>query len=419
MKDLVPILADKCLTCHQESKAKGKYRVDQFTELLKAGNSDEIPITPKQLEQSYFYHLLVTDAEEDRMPQDDDPLPKAQIELFKRWIEEGAKFDGPDPNASLVSLRQDTPQVAVSEKYIRPVPITSLTWSKNPQHWFSNGYGEVLLWDNSTKNLLRRYSKQPERIYAISQHPSKPWMAVAGGIPGRKGELVVTDLESGNILFTAPPIQDCTHAVAFSPDGKWLATGGTDKAVRVFNTENWKQVWRAEAHADWVMDLCFSPDSQWILSASRDRTVRSYQTTTGEPGVSFTQHSNAVNRVIFDADGQFVISASVGGQARRWKFSSPGEQKEVMNARSEITQLQRRGETVVMSFANGQVRLFNFIKKKPVLTLQSKIPRIYSLTISPDEQNLLLGGQGGKVQILPISKPQEAQMFTAAPGWKD
>ena len=74
-RDLAPILADKCLTCHQEKKAKGRYRVDTFEQLLKKGESGDAPVTAGKPDGSVLFQRLVTSDEDDRMPQKDDPLP--------------------------------------------------------------------------------------------------------------------------------------------------------------------------------------------------------------------------------------------------------------------------------------------------------------------------------------------------------
>jgi hypothetical protein len=78
-RQLAPILADKCLTCHQEKKAKGRYRVDTFEQLLKAGDSGDKPVVASEPGASLLYFRLVTHDEDERMPQKDDPLPAAQV----------------------------------------------------------------------------------------------------------------------------------------------------------------------------------------------------------------------------------------------------------------------------------------------------------------------------------------------------
>src|SRR5688500_12819933 len=96
-RDIAPVLREKCLTCHGAEKAKGNYRLDTFELLNKPGSSKTAPIAPGKPSQSHLYELLTASDEDDRMPQKDEPLPKAQIAMIERWIREGAEFDGPDP----------------------------------------------------------------------------------------------------------------------------------------------------------------------------------------------------------------------------------------------------------------------------------------------------------------------------------
>src|SRR3954469_6003011 len=72
--DIAPILVQKCLTCHGAEKNKGHYRLDTFESLMKAGTSKETPIATGKPEASKLYQLLVTDDEDDRMPQKNEPL---------------------------------------------------------------------------------------------------------------------------------------------------------------------------------------------------------------------------------------------------------------------------------------------------------------------------------------------------------
>ena len=105
LRDVAPILRERCTGCHDGRKAKGKYRLDSFDWLRKPGSSGESPVVPGDPAKSPLHRLLLAPDPDDRMPKDADPLPAAQIDRIARWIREGAAFDGPDPKASLDSLR--------------------------------------------------------------------------------------------------------------------------------------------------------------------------------------------------------------------------------------------------------------------------------------------------------------------------
>src|SRR6476646_8989047 len=94
-KDVAPILLANCQTCHGPDKAKGKYRLHTFEQLLRSGDSDHPPVVAGNPSRSEMFQRLITADAEERMPQKADPLPREQIVLIERWITEGARFDGP------------------------------------------------------------------------------------------------------------------------------------------------------------------------------------------------------------------------------------------------------------------------------------------------------------------------------------
>ena len=82
--EIAPILAKKCVTCHGPEKAKGNYQLHNFETLKKPGASKAASLTPGEPMKSELFRLLVATDADDRMPQKDDPLPKAQIALIEK-----------------------------------------------------------------------------------------------------------------------------------------------------------------------------------------------------------------------------------------------------------------------------------------------------------------------------------------------
>src|SRR6185295_14860508 len=98
---IAPILIDNCLACHGPKKAEGGYRVDSYERVMKEGESASPGFAAADLDGSEAFRRISSDNKDERMPKDSDPLPADKIALFKQWITEGAKFDGPNPQAPL------------------------------------------------------------------------------------------------------------------------------------------------------------------------------------------------------------------------------------------------------------------------------------------------------------------------------
>jgi mono/diheme cytochrome c family protein len=89
-KDVKPILAQKCYSCHGARKAKGRLRVDSIDAMLKGGDSGPAIVAGKS-KDSPLIQSLTGDGDIKRMPPKGRGLPKEQIELLKKWVDAGAK----------------------------------------------------------------------------------------------------------------------------------------------------------------------------------------------------------------------------------------------------------------------------------------------------------------------------------------
>ncbi|EKG22613.1 hypothetical protein MPH_00081 [Macrophomina phaseolina MS6] len=132
------------------------------------------------------------------------------------------------------------------------------------------------------------------------------------------------------------------HSVAFSPDGKLVASASSDKTIRLWDVETGASRGTLEGHSSRVNAVAFSPDSKLVTSASSDETVRVWDTETGASrsilnghssvvwAVAFSPdargiarsilegHSYFVNAVAFSPDGKLVATASADETVRLW-----------------------------------------------------------------------------------------------------
>ena len=266
-KQIRPIFQGQCNGCHQPAKAKGDYIMTEFQRLLKGGENSPA-IVPGKAEESHLVKLITPDAKgKADMPQKADPLHDTQIALIKRWIAEGAKDDTP------ASARQEY-DMEHPPVYARAPLVTSLDYSPDGKLIAVAGYHEVLLHQADGSGIVGRLVGLSERVQSVRFSPDGSKLVVAGGSPGRMGEIQVWDVAKRKLELSVSQTFDTLYGANWSPDGKLISFGGADNSLRVIEAATGKQAVFSGSANDWVLDTTWSVDGKHVIGASRDMTAK-------------------------------------------------------------------------------------------------------------------------------------------------
>lgn len=412
-RQVAPILQARCLACHRAEKAKGKYRLDTFEQLLKPGSSGEPSVVSGDPVKSALHRLLIVADPDDRMPQDADPLRAAEVDLIRRWIEEGARFDGSDSHSPLAALipRQANPEPPASYRFA--VPASAVAFSPDGSEIAVAGLNEVTVWNSTNGLLVRRLTNLPERVLSLAWRTNG--LAVAGGSPGRGGEAVVVDPVSGYLQMSLLSASDSVPVLRFSPDGTRIAVGGTDGVIVVFDSKTGARLNVLPAHADWVMSLDWSSDAGRIVSASRDRTARVADVQSGEGVASFTEHGGPVWAVVFEPEGKRVWSAGRDRNIRIWDAAGSDLRNTFQTGGSEVGALLALPAGALSAGDDGVVRLHPW-KTPDKPEIYQAGGRVLSLAADATGSRFAAGTHDGGVRIWRRSDKNAICEFVAAPG---
>lgn len=273
-KHVRPVFQAKCQGCHQPAKAKADYIMTEVAALV-AGGENGAAIVPGKPNESHLLELVVAQPGEKRpeMPPKEEPLTDYEVSLVKKWVEQGAADDTPE-NAKQEYTMENPPRYSV------PPVVISLDYSPDGSLLAIAGFHEVLVHKADGSGLVKRLVGLSERIQSVRFSPDGKQLAVAGGLPGRMGELQIWDLEKTELVLSKIVGFDTAYGASWSPDGELVAFGLPDNTVRAIKASSGEQVLFMGGHNDWVLDTAWSVEGDHLVSVGRDMTAKLTETAT-------------------------------------------------------------------------------------------------------------------------------------------
>ena len=348
VKNVAPLLQKQCVTCHDAELAEAEYRLDTYKNLMRLGDGGPAVIG-EQPDNSKLFQVLIHEDENLRMPSESDPLPATSIELIKKWIQQGAAFDGVSEDQPLSTLLPTREHPQPPTKYPAAIPLSAMVFHPTKNLLLVSGYHEITTWNLSGK-LINRLGNQGERTYSIDFHPTLPRILTASGTPGVFGEVRVFDLATGALLSVFVTSDEVIMDAQYSPDGKTVAVAMPDGSTLLIDSETGMEQMTLLGHSDQICSISWHDDGKRLATASRDQTAKIFDCQNGTSLATFTGHTKPVNQVAFVKNDQ-AISVSDDGTAQLWNAGNGKRIREITRTKTPILSLAIAPEKIAVSGA--------------------------------------------------------------------
>lgn len=362
------------------------------------------------------------------------------------------RLDSPETQASLLTALQNNPRLttflhaANGLQEVRFSPDGTLLAS-------AGGNGSLELWDVATgAHLSTLVGHDPTQLVnAIAFGPNGNWLASASddlsvrlwdisdptrprplGDPLLSHEGFVQTLAlspDGNALISAGGNGDFdlriwnpvtaeleltvntghTNTIwylAYSPDGRILATASLDGTVRLFDTTSWRLVGQPLAgHTGWVMRVTFSPDGTMLATGGgQDNLVMLWDVATQQQIGTLTGHAAAINGLTFSHDGQQLYSGSADSTVLTWDVATQTIAGPAWVGHSGgVTHLNLSPDGTLLATADAIGDIILWATGNSLWPIRSTLTghpnNVQSLAFSPDGERLASGGDSDQVLL--------------------
>lgn len=256
--------------------------------------------------------------------------------------------------------------------------------------------GTIRVWSTASRAVVRTIELDSGAATSLAVEGAR---AVSGH---RDGSIALWDLETGDRLAAFKRSDASIWSVTFTGDADRFAAASHDWRVLLFDArEPAAPVHVLEGHEGAVQALAYSPAGDLLASGGVDRTIRLWNRESASLIRAYRGHNEAVTAVSIAADGRILASGSLDGAIRLWSTTSTRTYRNLRGHRGRVTALafSPDGQLLVSAGDDGVVRLWELGRRRGARSLHGHAGEVRSLSFTPDGRRIASAGSDGIVRL--------------------
>jgi WD40 repeat protein/serine/threonine protein kinase len=281
--------------------------------------------------------------------------------------------------------------------------------------------GYARIWDIATgKPMGEPFSGHSDSVCAVAFSPDGRWLALASAhLPNEPGKIEIWDWRKREQICPPFRTDDRVNCLAFSPDGRFLAFGGFSPLIRIWDVMTWKEVRTFKGHPYEIRDLRYSPDGKILASCSEDRLVKLWDMATGLEHETLRGHPGKVLSLAFGAGGRSLVSGDASGRVMVWDVEQPRPLRLKVHCyypnRLAFHPDRKRLVTSAIGGENAP-ELWDLDTGRLLRSFQAHSKDVYAVSLNCDGSLLATGSYDGTVRIWDVESGRQLDVLDHGQG---